>query len=487
MPGHSLFAVAGKVATPVQQITLAEAGFHERRDLQEWVLAHPEILGESLLIVTFEFDRWQAPGVRPADRLDILALDPDGRLVVAELKRDRAPDTVEMQSIKYAAMASRFTPESLAEQYASFLTSRGTPTTDEEAFEALESHAGGPLDGETLRRPRIVVVAGDYPPVVTAVAVWLNEMGIDFTLVQVSAYRTANETLILTSQLYPVRDVEEFTVTPRQAEVKAADERRQRQRDVTTTLRLVQAGLLDDGAILRVRPTGINDDLKTRVADWLASHPGAEMAEWTNDPAGPIRWGLDGKPYAPSSLAAQILELATGVTRSIRGGQWWVTEDGRDLVELARELGSERQKLYLDFWTRFAERLRSQHPEWIQSRGTPAAQNWFDMNADVPSGHYTAAFMREPRVKYELYIDSASRDRTRSVFEALLAHRTAIEAACGEQLNWRAPDDTHRHASVALESMGSIADLEHHEEIMSWFIDAGERLRAAISGGGPEQ
>ncbi|MDA8400199.1 MAG: DUF4268 domain-containing protein, partial [Actinomycetota bacterium] len=111
----------------------------------------------------------------------------------------------------------------------------------------------------------------------------------------------------------------------------------------------------------------------------------------------------------------------------------------------------------------------------------------FDMNADVPSGHYTAAFMREPRVKYELYIDSASRDRTRSVFEALLAHRTAIEAACGEQLNWRAPDDTHRHASVALESMGSIADLEHHEEIMSWFIDAGERLRAAISGGGPEQ
>lgn len=392
-----------------------------------------------------------------------------------------------MQSIKYAAMASRFTPESLAEQHARCLTSRGKPTTDEEAFEALESHAGGPLDGETLRRPRIVVVAGDSPPVVTAVAVWLNEMRIDFTLVQVSAYRTANETLILTSQLYPVRDVEESAVTPRQAEVKAADEKRQRQRDGTTTLRLVQAGLLDEGAILHVRPTGVNDDLKTRVSVWLDSHPGAEKAEWTNDSAGPIRWGLDGKPYAPSSLAAQILEEATGVSRSIRGGQWWVTEDGRDLLELARELGSDGQKLYLDFWTRFAERLRSHHPAWIESRGTPAAQNWFDMNADVSSAHYTAAFMREPRIKYELYIDSTSDHRTRSVFEGLLARRAAIEAACGEQLNWRGPDGTHRHASVALEGTGSITDLDHHEEIMSWFIDAGERLRAAVSGGGLEQ
>jgi hypothetical protein len=45
--------------------------------------------------------------VRPADdRLDILGFHISGELVVAELKRDRAPDTVEMQAIKYAAMVS---------------------------------------------------------------------------------------------------------------------------------------------------------------------------------------------------------------------------------------------------------------------------------------------------------------------------------------------------------------------------------------------
>jgi hypothetical protein len=53
--------------------------------------------------------------------LDVLGLDRSGRLVVAELKRDRAPDTVEMQAIKYAAMASRFTPDVVASQYAAFL------------------------------------------------------------------------------------------------------------------------------------------------------------------------------------------------------------------------------------------------------------------------------------------------------------------------------------------------------------------------------
>ena len=70
-----------------------------------------------------------------ADRLDLLGLDEDGSLV-AELKRGPAPDTVEMQAIKYAAFASRFTVETLAEPTPS--TSRkvgGERVSDEEARE----------------------------------------------------------------------------------------------------------------------------------------------------------------------------------------------------------------------------------------------------------------------------------------------------------------------------------------------------------------
>jgi hypothetical protein len=116
------------------------------------VLAHPEIIGDDVLVVTFEFDRWQAAGgSRKRDRLDVLGLGADGRLVVTELKRDRAPDTVEMQAIKYAAMASRFTEDTLVEQHARFLSRDGAVVDQDTARQRLIEHANG-LDPEQLRR-----------------------------------------------------------------------------------------------------------------------------------------------------------------------------------------------------------------------------------------------------------------------------------------------------------------------------------------------
>lgn len=40
-----VFSVEGTIATPAVPITLTEAGLREREHLQEWVLAHPELLG----------------------------------------------------------------------------------------------------------------------------------------------------------------------------------------------------------------------------------------------------------------------------------------------------------------------------------------------------------------------------------------------------------------------------------------------------------
>ena len=221
MNDELVFSVQEATASPAQQITLAEAGLTERTHLQEWVIAHPQILGSDVLIVAFEFDRWKSfSGQNERDRLDVLGLDKSGRLVVVELKRDKAPEATEMQAIKYAAMASRFTPEILASQHARFLSSRGDKTDEEQALDQLNEHVDFELSVESLRRPRIVLVASDFPPTLTASVVWLTEMGLDITLKKFLAYRTISETIITVSKLYPVQDVEEFTVAPFKTNVR---------------------------------------------------------------------------------------------------------------------------------------------------------------------------------------------------------------------------------------------------------------------------
>lgn len=142
MTGELVYSVQGTSAQPMRVSTLAAAGLRERDHLQEWVLAKPEILGDDVLVVTSEFDQWFSKDGRDPDRLDILGLGADGRLVVAELKRDLTPDFVTMQSINYASRASRFAVDQLAEAYLRFHRGRpGAAATAEEAEAQLLGHA----------------------------------------------------------------------------------------------------------------------------------------------------------------------------------------------------------------------------------------------------------------------------------------------------------------------------------------------------------
>ena len=63
---------------------------------------NPTILGEELLIISSECDRFD----KTHEQLDLLSLDKDGSLVVIELKRDNSGKNVDLQAIKYAAYCS---------------------------------------------------------------------------------------------------------------------------------------------------------------------------------------------------------------------------------------------------------------------------------------------------------------------------------------------------------------------------------------------
>lgn len=219
IPSELVYKVVGDKAKQVKPITLAAAGLRERTHLQEWVIANPEILGEGVLVITSEFDRWVSQVGKDPDRLDVLGLETSGRLVVAELKRDTAPEAVSLQAINYAARASRFTPELLAEAYLEFMgkASREAPDDATEALTALLTHAPD-LSAETIENPRIVLVAGEFPPRVTSSVVWLSERGVDISLVRVQAYEWSDSHAITVSRVWPVPDLEDFVVSPARVE-----------------------------------------------------------------------------------------------------------------------------------------------------------------------------------------------------------------------------------------------------------------------------
>jgi hypothetical protein len=207
--GEMLLAVAegGHTADRVPITSLQVAGLLERTHLQEWVVAHPQILGDGVMITSVEYDGFVVAGGAQKDRLDVLGLDPDGHLIVAELKRGIAPDPVEMQAVKYAAMASRFTLKTLASAHAVFKTRRGMAMTDDEATEALLAHAPT-LSDETLGEPRVVVVAQGFSPVVISSVVWLKKRGVDISLVRFQPYETRDGRVFVTfSRLFPLPEL----------------------------------------------------------------------------------------------------------------------------------------------------------------------------------------------------------------------------------------------------------------------------------------
>lgn len=335
MSGEIVFTVTGSTAKKATEISLSEAGLKERQHLQEWVLAHPTMLGADVKIVTSEFGRWVGSTGVERDRLDVLGLDREGRLVVVELKRDKASDTVEMQALKYAALASRFTVDTLAEVHAEYLTRlRAAPVPSEDALTELEAWAA--LDEETLRLPRLILMATEFPPTVTATVVFLHQqLALDIRLLAFQAYRTDNDVLLTVSQHYPPPDIEIVAPEARRAQ-DVRNARQTRQREANTVARLVEAGALEAGARLTFKAP--SQDLQTVCAAHFAGDPNWRYAEWQDDAAKPLMWLSDSGTYSTTGLAQKILEVGAQRTGAIQGPAYWVTEDDQTLVELAATL-----------------------------------------------------------------------------------------------------------------------------------------------------
>ena len=161
-------------AEKVEEVNFNELGLKERYDIQEWVAANPAILGEDLLIVNKEFSGFD----RTNERLDLLAVDPDGMLVIIEMKRDDTGADAHWQAIKYASYLRRATKEHIVGMRANYAN-----VAEDQARSQLVEHTGSDDLGTLNSDQRIILASHRFAPEVTSASLWLNEKAPESKLI----------------------------------------------------------------------------------------------------------------------------------------------------------------------------------------------------------------------------------------------------------------------------------------------------------------
>jgi hypothetical protein len=214
-----LFSVdtQAKTATPIASPSFSALALKERFDLQEWVLSTPALLGEDLLVITTEFDRFD----RTSERLDVLAVDRKGKLVLIELKRSAVGTAAELQALRYAAFCSTFSLEDISELHARFRAGRHEETlTTEEARERIVGFVDNPGFRVLDDKPRIILAAQEFPPEITATVLWLRSFDVDLSCVRLTPYVVNEQLVIDSSVLIPLPETEAFQIRRERKEVE---------------------------------------------------------------------------------------------------------------------------------------------------------------------------------------------------------------------------------------------------------------------------
>lgn len=173
----------------LQSKSFSELGFSERNHLQEWLAYQPDAFGEDLLIIQKEFDGFDDT----RERLDLLALDKDGCLVIIENKLDDTGRDVVWQALKYASYCSNLNKKQIVEIYQSYLN-RYCDGGDANEFlceflcEFLEIPDLDEVVLNSGNNQRLIFVAAHYRKEVTSTALWLLNHGIQLQCFKVTPY-----------------------------------------------------------------------------------------------------------------------------------------------------------------------------------------------------------------------------------------------------------------------------------------------------------
>ena len=134
--------------------------------LEDMIVAQPRILSSEWMLIGRQVDTGLG------GRIDLLAIAPDGSLVLVELKRDRTPREVVAQALDYASWVESLEAEAIAAIYARFRPQRSLSSD-------FVEHFGQPLDEDAINdNHQVVVVAATLDASSERIINYLNDRGV---------------------------------------------------------------------------------------------------------------------------------------------------------------------------------------------------------------------------------------------------------------------------------------------------------------------
>jgi hypothetical protein len=176
----------------IEQTTAFDESLYESQ-VETWVAQRPEMLGEPLLVIGR-----QVALDRGKDRIDLLALDAEGALVVIELKRDLIGGDADLQGLRYAALISGWGDVEIRRQAEGYWESLGEERDFLEEIQTLCS------DEATLNNfQRLILVGRDIKPRLGSMALWLIRQGIDARVVAIGLLKDEDRVYLQPQILIP--------------------------------------------------------------------------------------------------------------------------------------------------------------------------------------------------------------------------------------------------------------------------------------------
>jgi len=229
----AIYSFNDKSLQKVETTTFNSEGILERRHLQSVIKHQIDVVAPNCLVISEEFSEWSGS----QRRIDLLAVDKEGNLVVIELKRTETGEHMELQALRYAAMVSTLTFSRAVEIYQKYLASIGN---EEIAESNLLEFLGWeePQEDDFALSVRIVLVSSNFSKELTTSVMWLNEKNLDIRCVRLIPYKYQGQILVDVQQIIPLPEAESYQVKIKQQ----TEERREARKSLKDYTRYIFQG-----------------------------------------------------------------------------------------------------------------------------------------------------------------------------------------------------------------------------------------------------